>query len=158
MCADTNIHTHTKHWKLLGWYPVSRFSQELSYKLYIPCSLTHVSLSACRGVAESAQTRGSGRDHLPQERQRASECCLGLPTHTNCDQPVFQVSSDPIAPVPHSWTCLSHFENKKPSTFHQTLKSPPPRADLVFWVTARPWLIQQSRNFHVLLFVVFFCW
>ena len=73
----------------------------------------HVSLSACRGVAESAQTRRSGRDHLPQERQRASECCLGLPTHTNCDQPVFQVSSDPVAPVPHSWTCLSHFKNKK---------------------------------------------
>uniref|UniRef100_A0A5F8A3K0 Multifunctional ROCO family signaling regulator 1 n=1 Tax=Macaca mulatta TaxID=9544 RepID=A0A5F8A3K0_MACMU len=43
-----------------------------------------------QGVAESAQTRRSGRDHLPQERQRASECCLGLPTHADCDQPLFQ--------------------------------------------------------------------
>lgn len=65
-------------------------------------SLMHVSLS-CRGVAESAQTRRRGRDHLPQEWQRASECCLGLPTHTDCDQPMFQVSSEPAAPVPHSW-------------------------------------------------------
>lgn len=49
---------------------------------------------SCRGAAESAQTRRSGRDHLPQEWQWASERCLGLPTYTDCDQPLFQVSSE----------------------------------------------------------------
>lgn len=54
--------------------------------------------SLCRGVAEPAQARRGGRDHLPQEWQRASECGFGLPTYTNCDQPLFQVSfHDPLA-------------------------------------------------------------
>ncbi|NP_001351188.1 malignant fibrous histiocytoma-amplified sequence 1 homolog isoform 2 [Mus musculus] len=43
-----------------------------------------------RGVAEPAQARRGGRDHLPQEWQRASECGFGLPTYTDCDQPLFQ--------------------------------------------------------------------
>ena len=54
--------------------------------------LETVPQSTCfpRGVAESAQARRGGRDHLPQEWQRASDCGLGLSNYSDCDQPLFQ--------------------------------------------------------------------
>lgn len=85
----------------VSWAHVVSWARVVGPVLSVP--LTPPSLSSCRRAAESAQTGRRGRDHLPQERQRAGERCLGLPAHTDCDQPLFQVSVLMVgAPAPQS--------------------------------------------------------
>lgn len=88
--------------------------------------LTPPSLSSYRGAAEPAQTGRRGRDHLPQERQRAGERCLGLPAHPDCDQPLFQVSVlIGGAPSPEPASAVVSTGKPRSSTCAQTWKSTP---------------------------------